>query len=86
MRARPRLRTVTFGDDIFGPSQPWLAEFCRRYKEEIGLPFVIYSFPRSRFLQPSGRSRPDLKADPGETVANAPSQGDGEYFRPCRSA
>jgi anaerobic magnesium-protoporphyrin IX monomethyl ester cyclase len=45
-RARPRLRTVAFSDDIFGPPRPWLTEFCRRYKQEIGLPFAIYSFPR----------------------------------------
>ena len=43
---RPRLRAIAFSDDIFAPSRPWLEEFCARYKAEIGLPFVIYSFPR----------------------------------------
>ena len=28
------------------PPRPWLEEFCARYKAEIGLPFVMYSFPR----------------------------------------
>jgi radical SAM superfamily enzyme YgiQ (UPF0313 family) len=44
--ARPRLRTVAFSDDIFGPPRPWLEEFCVRYKKEIGLPFSIFTFPR----------------------------------------
>lgn len=43
--ARPRLRAIAFSDDIFAPPRPWLEEFCARYKEEIGLPFVIFSFP-----------------------------------------
>jgi radical SAM superfamily enzyme YgiQ (UPF0313 family) len=43
---RPRLRAVAFSDDIFAPPRPWLEEFCARYKTEIGLPFVMYSFPR----------------------------------------
>jgi anaerobic magnesium-protoporphyrin IX monomethyl ester cyclase len=44
-RVRPRLRTIAFSDDIFAPSRPWLEEFCQRYKQEIGLPFVVFSFP-----------------------------------------
>ncbi|HLK11727.1 MAG TPA: radical SAM protein [Candidatus Binatia bacterium] len=43
---RPQLRAVAFSDDIFAPPRPWLEEFCARYKEEIGLPFIMYSFPR----------------------------------------
>lgn len=43
--ARPKLRTIAFSDDIFAPARPWLEEFCQRYKEEIGLPFVVFSFP-----------------------------------------
>src|SRR5262245_45327887 len=43
---RPRLRAVAFSDDIFAPPRPWLEEFCARYKAEIGLPFIMYSFPR----------------------------------------
>ncbi|GIW39818.1 MAG: hypothetical protein KatS3mg076_0395 [Candidatus Binatia bacterium] len=41
----PKLRAVAFSDDIFAPPRPWLEEFCERYKREIGLPFVMYSFP-----------------------------------------
>lgn len=43
---RPHLRVIAFSDDIFAPPRPWLEEFCARYKAEIGLPFVMYSFPR----------------------------------------
>jgi radical SAM superfamily enzyme YgiQ (UPF0313 family) len=43
---RPNLRVLSIDDDIFAPSLPWLEEFCARYKREIGLPFVMYSFPR----------------------------------------
>ncbi len=42
---RPALRAIAFSDDIFAPPRPWLEEFCARYKAEIGLPFVAYSFP-----------------------------------------
>ncbi len=59
-RLRPRLRAVAFSDDIFAPPRPWLEEFCARYKAEIGLPFIIYSFPgmvdeqRTRLLSEAG--------------------------------
>ena len=43
--ARPRLKTVTFSDDLFAPSRRWLEEFCERYPREIGLPWAIYTFP-----------------------------------------
>jgi len=43
---RPRLRTIAFSDDIFAPARPWLEEFCARYKQEIGLPWTIFAFPR----------------------------------------
>lgn len=43
--ARPRLRTIAFSDDIFAPAKPWLEEFCAAYKKEIGLPFIMYSYP-----------------------------------------
>jgi len=41
----PNLRVIAFDDDIFAPPRPWLEEFCARYREEIGLPFIMYSFP-----------------------------------------
>ena len=43
---RPNLRTVAFSDDIFAPTRPWLEEFCERYKKEVALPFIMFSFPR----------------------------------------
>ena len=45
VRARPQLRAIAFSDDIFAPPRPWLEEFCARYKKEIGLPFIVYSYP-----------------------------------------
>jgi anaerobic magnesium-protoporphyrin IX monomethyl ester cyclase len=44
--ARPRLQAIAISDDIFAPTRPWLEEFCARYKKEIGVPFVIWAFPR----------------------------------------
>lgn len=43
--ARPKLRTIAFSDDIFSPPRPWMEEFCDVYRREIGLPFILYSFP-----------------------------------------
>jgi anaerobic magnesium-protoporphyrin IX monomethyl ester cyclase len=45
VKARPHLRTISFSDDIFAPSRPWLEEFCDRYRREINLPWAMYSFP-----------------------------------------
>lgn len=45
IRVRPRLRAIAFSDDIFAPPRPWLEEFCAAYKKEIGLPFVVFSYP-----------------------------------------
>ena len=38
-------RTVTFMDDVFTVNPSWLAEFCKVYKREIGLPFFCYTYP-----------------------------------------
>jgi radical SAM superfamily enzyme YgiQ (UPF0313 family) len=43
---RPRLENIAFSDDIFAPPRPWLEEFCARYKREVGVPFIIWTFPR----------------------------------------
>jgi hypothetical protein len=57
---RPHLRTIAFSDDIFAPTKPWLEEFCARYKAEIGLPFIMFSFPRMvdearvKLMRPAG--------------------------------
>jgi anaerobic magnesium-protoporphyrin IX monomethyl ester cyclase len=45
-RARPNLKLLAVSDDIFAPARPWLEEFCARYKAEIGVPFLIWTFPR----------------------------------------
>src|SRR6185436_16109707 len=46
VRRRPNIKTIAFSDDIFAPPKPWLEEFCTRYKKEIGLPFIVFTFPR----------------------------------------
>jgi radical SAM superfamily enzyme YgiQ (UPF0313 family) len=46
VRRRPNIKTIAFSDDIFAPPKPWLEEFCARYKQEIGLPFIMFTFPR----------------------------------------
>jgi anaerobic magnesium-protoporphyrin IX monomethyl ester cyclase len=44
--SRPKLKAIAISDDIFAPPRPWLEEFCARYKAEIGVPFIIWMFPR----------------------------------------
>jgi radical SAM superfamily enzyme YgiQ (UPF0313 family) len=39
------IRRIFFVDEVFTTSKEWLAEFCRRYKAEIGLPFECQTFP-----------------------------------------
>jgi len=41
----PAIRRVRFDDEIFGLNRKWLAEFARRYPQEVGLPFDILSEP-----------------------------------------
>ena len=42
---RPDLMQIAISDDIFAPPRPWLEEFCTRYKRDIGLPFLIWTYP-----------------------------------------
>ncbi|HUT24998.1 MAG TPA: radical SAM protein [Sumerlaeia bacterium] len=37
---------VNFQDDVFSMDRKWLAEFCERYKREVGLPFWCYVHPQ----------------------------------------
>lgn len=39
VRSRYPLTFVKFQDDLFAPKTEWLADFCRVYKREVGLPF-----------------------------------------------
>jgi hypothetical protein len=41
VRRRWPLKFVHFLDDIFNIDDEWLAEFCRRYPREVGLPFDV---------------------------------------------
>jgi radical SAM superfamily enzyme YgiQ (UPF0313 family) len=40
------VKYVLFMDDSFTTSRDWILAFCRRYKEEIGLPFACIANPR----------------------------------------
>ena len=39
------ITAFTFVDDIMAKASDWFDEFARRYKEEIGLPYVCTSQP-----------------------------------------
>jgi len=41
-----KLKMVGLPDDILPLNKEWLRKFIKRYKKEIGLPFVCYSHPR----------------------------------------
>ena len=36
----PRTQRILFADDIFTLDPQWLADFCERYRKEVGLPFL----------------------------------------------
>lgn len=40
-KARYKLKSVDFQDDVFTVNKKWLLEFCEEYKREINLPFNI---------------------------------------------
>jgi len=46
-RQLPKLRRILFDDDTFIFPQSWLDEFCRRWPEEVGLPFDILAHPEA---------------------------------------
>ncbi len=39
------LKMITFFDEVFGVNKKWILEFCREYKEKIGIPFTCYLHP-----------------------------------------
>ena len=41
----PSLRFINFIDDIFLTSKAWTREFCRKYGEQVGLPFIVRTVP-----------------------------------------
>jgi len=40
------LKRIKFDDEIFNFNPDWVMEFCRRYKEEIGVPFECFTEPK----------------------------------------
>jgi len=47
LKVLPAVRRITFDDDTFIFPQRWLDEFCRRWPEEVGLPFDILAHPQA---------------------------------------
>lgn len=45
IKERHHPRHIEFHDDVFAASKEWLAEFSRRYPEEIGIPFNVQTHP-----------------------------------------
>jgi len=41
----PNLQNIAFSDDVFTFDENWLAEFCERYRREVGLPILCYAHP-----------------------------------------
>jgi len=41
----PKIRRVKFDGDVFAFPQEWLEEFSRSYRERIGVPFEILTYP-----------------------------------------
>ena len=44
-RLLPRIRRVKFDGDVFAFPKPWLREFAQAYRERIGIPFEILTYP-----------------------------------------
>lgn len=40
LKGKYKIKAFSFNDDVFTFSKPWVIEFLKRYKTEIGLPFV----------------------------------------------
>ncbi|HPA47992.1 MAG TPA: radical SAM protein [bacterium] len=54
-RQFPALRMIEIEDDVFTLDQGWIDEFCREYKQHIGIPFWCYTYPgisRESMLKP----------------------------------
>jgi len=45
-RIFPKLKRIKFDDEVFPFFPEWVDEFCRRYPEEIGLPFECFTEPK----------------------------------------
>ncbi len=45
IKARGRVKTVSFMDDVFTLDRRWLDPFLDAYEREIGLPFWCYTYP-----------------------------------------
>ena len=45
IKARGRVKTVSFMDDVFTVDRRWLDPFLEAYEREVGLPFWCYTYP-----------------------------------------
>lgn len=41
----PNLKKIVFADEVFAFDRNWTIEFCRKYKEQVGLPFAALFNP-----------------------------------------
>ena len=51
IKARGRVKSIAFYDEVFTSPRRWLEDFLPRYRDEIGLPFWCYTYPSG--LDPS---------------------------------
>lgn len=45
LQKNPRIKEIRFWDEVFTSNKEWVKEFSKRYKEEIGIRFVIWDHP-----------------------------------------
>jgi len=84
----PEIRQINIQDDVFfAGSDEWVEEFCRRYKSEVGLRFIVRVIPR--FGTPgSTTSRWACRAPTASTsrFTGVPRPGNRSSRRPRRSS
>jgi len=44
-KAKYNYKWIDFRNPVFSPSKDWILEFCEKYKEQINVPFRIFSHP-----------------------------------------
>lgn len=68
------MRSIRFDDEVFFFKRDWLAEFCERYKRDVGLPFDIFIEPklvteeRMRMLRDAGLQAVNMGVQASERV------------------
>jgi radical SAM superfamily enzyme YgiQ (UPF0313 family) len=73
---QPNARAVSFNDEVFGVFDDWTEEFCRKYKERVGLPFLCELIPK--LIKPHNI---ELLADAGLTELHFGIQSGSDDIR-----